>query len=203
MININDHISIVIRCSSCKSLVTTKETHFHLIECLRTFLVPMRKSVKRTTKSESDVIVDEDDTANGKSTSGPVIRPQTRVIRRPTPNIKHPVISESIEDKRGKSKNRIKSFHDRFLTHKPVGKARSLDPAPTIKIDYCKTVTVVSSPFLHREKTFYFTQAKSSDHDGSRSLAKLTLTPTIINNNNNKSSNNRKKVSRTISQRNQ
>lgn len=97
----------------------------------------MRKSVKRPTKSESDIVEDETTT---KSISGPLIRPQTRVIRRPTPNIKHPVISESNEVKMGKSKNRIKSFHDRFLTHNPVGKAKSLEPTPTIKIDSCKTI---------------------------------------------------------------
>ena len=113
----------------------------------------MRKSVIRgVTKSESDV---DDSTksptnteVNTNSSTGTVIRPQTRVIRRPTPHLKHPIISESGKinqdrscKRREKSENRIKSFHDRFLTHNPLGKAKSLDPTPTIKIDTCKSIS--------------------------------------------------------------
>lgn len=110
----------------------------------------MRKSVIRgVRKSESDVddsTISPSETIN--STSGTVIRPQTRVIRRPTPHLKHPVISESgntnqdrSRKRRERSENRIKSFHDRFLTHNPVGKTKSLDPTPTVKIDTCRSTS--------------------------------------------------------------
>ena len=86
------------KCPACKSCVTTRDTEFHVIGCLLSIVEPMSRfnpssrisAFMNSIDIKGSVLIDRDDRR-----AVPTIRPQTRVVR-PTPNIRHPVIS--IED---------------------------------------------------------------------------------------------------------
>lgn len=114
------------KCPSCGTLVATKETQTHFVDCLMSFIEDkkMTKSprildtpssptnsrknlhsscslMSTESKSLGSIISDTSQKSNDKgcstqrSSSVTRRRPQTRIVRRPTPNIRHPVITSA------------------------------------------------------------------------------------------------------------
>ena len=71
-------------------------------------------SEKKSDKVEENVSQNKtkEDEDNSSSTSNRSIRPQTKILRRPTPNLKHPVIQVDSDDSGGDSSSSDKSKDD-------------------------------------------------------------------------------------------
>lgn len=71
-------------------------------------------SEKKTKKVEENVSqsISKEEEDNSSSTSNRSIRPQTKILRRPTPNLKHPVIQVDSDDSGGDSSSSDKSKED-------------------------------------------------------------------------------------------
>lgn len=92
------------KCSSCRSLVATNETHNHLMGCFDTIL---------------DSLLDESKDKNLRAIMELDDRPRTKRLERPTPNIRHPVIDDHNCDKRY-SKGSGSNFFDTKIQSKSI-----------------------------------------------------------------------------------
>lgn len=114
------------KCPACKSRVKTRDTQFHLIGCLMSIVQPVLEPMSRFTGLVDNI---DDRRAFQSPDRRPLIRPKTRVVRRPTPNIQHPIItledcSDIAVSKKGFSLRPVatpdlnkKTFVQRSLSH--------------------------------------------------------------------------------------
>ena len=113
------------KCPACKSKVPTRSTSLHLFGCLMSVIEPVSglqlgkhsssiNSLIRTIELSGSLIIDPKDRPQ-------VVRPKTRVLLRPNPHIKHPVI-ETDDDKRcSNQKTNNKNSVNKELNNKSEG----------------------------------------------------------------------------------
>lgn len=150
------------KCPACKSHVATCDTQFHLIGCLITIVDPMSlfNPSRRISSLMSgfDTRSDKGVVSIKRPKQSTLLRPQTRVVRRPTPNINHPVIpaQDHTECKdSGKSAPSSKKII-------PANARKAIEPRPE-----CHPEASVKSS---KRQMLSFTRVKADDANPSRKL---------------------------------